>query len=335
VSAATLTKPINDFNQSPGKSGSVQPKLELASESNVERRALVIGDLHGKLDCFEALLKQEGLLERCDHCEGTGDIYENCGAYECEYQCTHTPMLCMNCDGEGWARTNEPVDVILVGDIGHFGADASPTGDLLTWKVALNWADVILWGNHDRACIEPWHQFSGYVRPTIEAYQMFETARDMGILKLAHASHDFLITHAGLAYAFKDQDVPPEVKASPYAFADWINAVEDPNAECTKQQIGVRDAISRKRGGRSDAGGILWRDIDEKLYDGFRQVFGHSASRDHVVRYAHRTWYTGQPGAAPSNPSYCVDIGGRPKDPGGLCVAGVYLPDEKIVRVDL
>jgi hypothetical protein len=329
---ATLTVGTDLTDQSDVAVPAPQP-LKLVSEPSVERRALVIGDLHGKLDCFEALLLQEGLLARCDDCDGTGDIYENCGSYQCEYECTHMPTPCLNCDGEGWARTNEPVDVVLVGDVGHFGTDASPTADLMTWKAAVLWADVILWGNHDRACIEPWHEFKGYIRPRPEVYHMFGQARAQGKLKLAHATNGFLVTHAGLHLAFRDQDVSPEIKADPYVFADWINAVEHPNAECTKQQIGVRDAIGHKRGGRSDAGGILWRDIDEKLYDGFRQVFGHSASREHIVRYAHKTWHTGKPGAAPANPSYCVDIGG--KGSSGKCIAGLYLPDEKIVRVDL
>jgi hypothetical protein len=44
VSAATLTKPIGDFDLSLGRSGSAAPKLQAVSDSSAERRALVIGD---------------------------------------------------------------------------------------------------------------------------------------------------------------------------------------------------------------------------------------------------------------------------------------------------
>jgi hypothetical protein len=340
VSAATLTKLIEDYDLSHGRSGFEAPSLQAVSESNEERRALVIGDLHGHLDRFEALLKQEGLLDRCDHCEGTGDIYENCGSYQCEYECKHSPFDCLNCDGEGWARTREPVDVILVGDVGHFGDGGSPTGDLLTWKAALRWADVILWGNHDRAYVEAWHQFRGYYWPGPEIGHVIGEARAYEKVKLAHASHGFLITHAGLHAAFGKQSVDDEIKKDPYKFANWINEIEDPNAAGTKEQIAVRDAISLRRGGRSNAGGILWRDIEEKLYTGFRQVFGHSA--DHIERKVRFCWSNGNtrnlwsiPRAQIDKLSYCVDVGGKGNLPSDHCLAGVYLPDETVVRVDL
>lgn len=290
-------------------------------------RTLVIGDLHGHLDRFEALLRQEGLLKRCTGCDGNGQVYASQGGgwFECEL-----------CDGDGWRRAGrDKVEIVLVGDIGHFGADGSPTGDMLTYRAAILWTDVRLWGNHDRAVVDGGHEFNGYLPPMPETRHYVAMAN----LKLAHAAHGFLITHAGLHAAFKSQpNVPPEVKTDPAVFADWINAVSDMNAEPTVAQFAVRDAIGRYRGGGANGSGILWRDIDEKLYDGFRQVFGHSASREHIVRYAHRNWYTGKPFVAqkaPEDTSYCIDVGGKGAMPGDRCLAGIYLPEEKIVRVDL
>lgn len=313
-----------------------------------EKPALVIGDLHGHLDRLEALLKQEGLLDRCEECEGTGQGFEICGCYQCEYGniAGHGEYECGQCDGTGWARTKKPAEIILVGDIGHFGMDPRPNGqrvpgsataDLLTWRAALTWADVILWGNHDRALVSNRHAFGGYIKPNPEVYRVIEDARFIGKLKLAHVAHGFLITHAGLHLGFKDQNVDEDLKRDPQAFADWINEAEDESVEgLDKNQIGIRDAIGNKRGGYG-SGGILWRDVTEKLYP-FRQVFGHSADHaERAVRYCAKHSYTRNPWAAVGfeNMSYCIDIGGPDGFAGAACLAGIWLPEERIVRVDL
>lgn len=302
--------------------------------SMLEKRTFVIGDLHGHLDRFEALLRQEGLLGPCDVCGHTahpGQVRKRIkrrlkgrdidGGYEY--------IECGLCNGLGVSRyLRDEVEVVLVGDIGHWGVDGSPTGDLMTLQAATLWADVILWGNHDRALVEDFHRFRGYMRPTPEAYHLLS----MADMKLAHESYGYLITHAGLAYAFKFQkDVPEEVFADPAAFVAWINEVADPMAEGTPSQIAVRDAIGSIRGG-SGTGGILWRDINEKLYDGYRQVFGHSA--DHkkgMVRGCNKSDHTRSLDRYGEYQSFCIDVGG--KNNGAL--AGIYLPDLHIARVDL
>jgi hypothetical protein len=340
VSAATLTPPTLKFEPSPIQFGPLSaPELQWDSNLSDEIPTLVIGDLHGHLDRLEALLKQEGLLDHCDHCDGTGQIWEPCTfpGTQCEYSCDHDRWIdCANCDGDGWARTAKPARVVLVGDLGHFHQNGSPTADLLTWKAGLNWADVILWGNHDRACIEEWHAHKGYLKPRPEQYQIFEEARAQGKLKLAYASHGFLITHAGLALAFRQQRVHHSVKEDPESFVEWINEVEHPNAKCTEAQLGVRDAIGSRRGGRSKVGGILWRDVNEKLYP-FRQIFGHSADHKYrSVQYCGKSAHVRNKDLAYfENLSYCIDIGGPDEVPGARCLAGIWLPEERIVRVDL
>ena len=349
MSAATLTPTIETSPLSPGSYGTVQASPQAVYESNDAIPALVIGDLHGHLDRLEALLKQEGLLDHCQECDGTGQGFEACGCYQCEYGnvAGHGGYECGQCDGTGWGRTDKPAEVILVGDIGHFGltklpdgrkVPSSPTADLLTWRAALTWADVILWGNHDRALVEAQHAFTGYQKPTPEVYRVIEGARWMGKLKLAHSTHGFLITHAGLHLAFQDNvRVPDIVKKDPVEFAAWINAVEDPKFVGNPDQIAVRDAIAIRRGGNAQAGGILWRDSEEKLYP-FRQVFGHSADhRQRMVRFCNRWGCTRNPCASIGfeNLSYCIDVGGPDEWPGGKCLAGIWLPEEHIVRVDL
>jgi len=98
----------------------------------------------------------------------------------------------------------------------------------------------------------------------------------------------------------------------------------------------VRDAIAIKRGGHAHAGGILWRDIEEKLYPEFRQVFGHSADHKYrEVRYCNQWGYSRLEIPEYAGQSYCIDVGGPDKWPGAKCLAGIWLPEERIVRVDL
>lgn len=299
-----------------------------------QRPTLVIGDLHGHLDRFEALLKQEGLLDRCGACDGSGMDLSYTDAPNCD-----------KCEGDGWCRTDKPAEVVLVGDIGHFGRGGSPTGDLLTWIAAVRWADVILWGNHDRALVDNGHAFGGYVYPGPEVYHVIERARSEGKLKLAHEAYGFLITHAGLVAAFAQQSVPEIIKQNVTWFVEWINQGEHPDflpddRELGKNIFAVRDAIGARRGGRSNVGGILWRDIDERLYSPFRQVFGHSADhKKHQVRYCYGKQHTRDiehlVDEARYSPSYCIDVGGKGGNPGDNCLAGIWLPDERIVKVDL
>jgi hypothetical protein len=101
-----------------------------------------------------------------------------------------------------------------------------------------------------------------------------------------------------------------------------------------------RDAIGAIRGGRVNTGGIIWRDISEKLYDGFRQVFGHSADvEQHKVRYCWTGGYTRKIESMKhtdrQRASYCIDIGGKPGRPRLTVWRVSTYPAEKIVRVDL
>lgn len=300
----------------------------------------VIGDVHGHLDRLEALLKQEGLLKLCDQCDGNGTIQtaEKIEGGQIEYRSDQ----CKPCYGFGHMRDRPEVTVIQLGDLGHFGRDGSPTADVFCLQTAvLGWIDLMLWGNHDRALIDPVHTFTGHIQNR-EALHYLKHLQDKGKLKLAHVAHGFLITHAGLAQAFKAQKVDQALKDDPDLFAEWMNVEDDKylkshGEDADPQATSIRDAISVHRGGHSNTGGVLWRDINEKLYDGFRQIFGHSADPKNQVCYC---WKNGRERIDKDGPfrddaSYCVDIGGKPGRPGNDCLAGIWLPSEKIVRVDL
>lgn len=262
---------------------------------------LVIGDVHGHYDRLFALLEQEGII-------------------------SHTG-----------ARINYDVEVIQLGDLGHFGKGGSPTGDQMCYGEAYHgdWIDLLLWGNHDRAVVDAQHAFNGYQHPRPEVKHMILALEQRGKLQWAASRHGFLITHAGLHLRFK-YNKPSIDKTNPDDVAQWINGALTPDDDT--ERFAVRHAISSYRGGGSPAGGILWRHIDESLYSEFPQIFGHSADRKRQVRYCTEKNHTRNFDVIPEhakNVSYCIDIGGKGDFQGDNCLAGIWLPNERIVRVDL
>jgi hypothetical protein len=245
----------------------------------------VIPDCHGHFDRLEALLLQEQIID-------------------------------------GTNRINHDVTVVQLGDLGHFGESGSPTGDLLCYRAACNgWIDIVLWGNHDRALVDRTHAFKGFQKPNAETLSHVDTLRDEKRLVMAYEADGYLLTHAGLHSSFKHQKVHPDIKTDPAAFAKWINHndveyLNDEELNFDPQSVSVRDAISAKRGGYSQTGGILWRDSSESLFDGYPQVFGHSCG-DSVRSY--------------SDKHYCIDVGSQYN--GRL--VGVWLPTMDFTEVNL
>jgi hypothetical protein len=296
----------------------------------MNKPTLIIGDVHGHLDRFEALLKQEGIIGPCPDCDGFGDIPTGqCGDPHDPDNDTPTADMCPYCKGDGQRRINFNVDVVQLGDLGHFGEDASPTGDELCYKYALDWIDVVLWGNHDRAIVDGACQFKGYLKPRPTVIHYLKQLANSDRLKFAHTAHGHLITHAGLHARFKYQNVDID-KNDPNAVADWIN--ENDGALWGWENVypeanAVINAVGRKRNGRAPVGGILWRDRNEKLFDEFPQVFGHSADWEgRILRFNHRQ-------IVPKGKHWCVDIGCKdfPR------LGGVWIDENGVrpVRVDL
>ncbi len=234
-----------------------------------EPRALVIGDVHGHYDRLLNLLRQEGVLV---------------GDYE---------------------RSDMECEVIQLGDLGHFG-NGSNQGDLACYQmVEAGLIDVLLWGNHDRAIVDQLHEFGGYSKPAPTIKHMIRALEVDGRMKMAHAIHDYLLTHAGLHPSFADLDFPEGLDPKDvYDVADFLN-----QKTMNGQLEPYINNVSRARGGGAFFGGVLWRDAhDEPIYD-LPQIFGHT-SREDVREF---------------NGSYCIDTSKHGK------VTGVWLPDLEFV----
>lgn len=209
--------------------------------------------------------------------------------------------------------------VVQLGDLGHFGNNASRTGDMMAWQLAFEGViDFVLWGNHDRAVIDASHMFRGYQEPDPTTRHIMKSVELQDRLLMAYEAHGWLLTHAGLHAQFKHMKMDID-KTDPRGIADHMNRLMR-----TGGRQPLFDAISGHRGGWLAWGGVLWRDIGEKLYTGVPQVFGHSASPKRKVRGQKDKWW-------------CIDVGGKggPTDPGGDCLVGMWLPSQELVRVDL
>lgn len=241
-------------------------------------KSFIIPDVHGHYDRLKTLLVQEGIVD---------PVTEQ--------------------------RINFDVEVVQLGDLGHFGRGGSPTGDLLCYEKADEWFDQLLFGNHDYGVVSRL-KFNGYVAPNAYVTQLIEDLRTSGKLKFAHAAHGHLLTHAGLHPVFGSVSLPIEQRI-PRSISDDVEAI----ADFINKNPHIAEPIGPRRGGRSPYGGILWRDASESLHPRVRQIFGHTRG-DRVRRY-----YT----KAGSN--FCLDVGTHSN--GRL--TGMWLPERREVGVQV
>lgn len=241
---------------------------------------LVIGDVHGHFDRLLALLVQEGIVDPATE-----------------------------------ERTNFDVEVVQLGDLGHFGKGGTPTGDRLCYEKADDWFDVVLWGNHDRAVIDRRHAFTGFESPPETTHYLMALLAKTGKLRFAHTAHGFLLTHAGLA----DYWTTPECSRTSRVVLGAVDGVVDKIERSAEENALSVNAVGRGRNGTAPVGGTLWRHHPDEKLANMRQVFGHTRG-DKV-----RTFWNG------AGKSYCIDIG----SPHNGKLAGLWLPTEQVVAVQV
>ena len=192
------------------------------------------------------------------------------------------------------ANVTSDDEVVQLGDLGDFRRETQ-SNDAAAYRFAALNKIIVLWGNHDRAAVDQWqHSFRGFYPPPKRMLNLIARVKP----RFAYEAHGFLLTHAGLH--------PSVTPAGPKRMIDLVAHLN------SYFPAPLWDAISHARGGFSEAGGILWRDDCEELWDGVPQIYGHS--RGDIRRYGK---------------SWCVDVASKEND----CLAGIWLPEEKVVAI--
>jgi hypothetical protein len=253
--------------------------------------SFLIGDVQGQDALLKRLLIQEGLMS------------------------------------EAGERLRPEVTVIQLGDLGHFaryhmGSDRiDPENDEACFKLLEDGViDLMLWGNHDRPImchLSIDNIFGGYLAPSLDFVHKVQGLRAQGKIKLAQSIDGFLLTHAGLHSHWEHMDI-----TDPEDIAGILNSYDefhfDGASSVHREVEQFIDTIGPTRGGRDKFGGILWRDNnDEPLWNGVRQIYGHSA------------YETVQTQPSRSEVSYCLDVSKYDR------IGGIWLPSEKIVTIGL
>jgi len=269
-------------------------------------KTLVIGDIQGHYYRLRELLYNCKIISDCPDCEGKPNLRD----------------YCPECDNHGVTVANKAVGVLALGDVVDLGSGYTSkpiedgifkgkTLDFLTIDAVKKWGLNMLWGNHDWAVVHDREvSFSGYcIAPETE--QVIKELDEESRIRVAEYIDGFLITHAGLhpAYVPKPEDFDPQT------FINEINLASLAPTGRRPQRLLVRDAIQYARGGFDPSGGVLWRDAKEPLFDGVKQIFGHS-SNEIVMGF--------------NKGSYGLDVS-KSRD-GKL--AGIFLPEEKVVEIE-
>ncbi len=215
-------------------------------------RTVVLGDLHGSLDAFRAILGHAGLLE-----------------------------------GDSW-RGGRAI-LVQLGDVIDRGPDSIATyeflADLQVRARKGKGRVVRLLGNHEVALLEGYFQLADFPEPEKLAARIRADALE-GRVQAAFAHAGWLFTHAGVHYDLllslraAMQSGEGRMRFSLTRLAAHLNAafrraVE--NGDYTDPIFKVGEA----RGGDHATGGIFWSDFDEEMLAPARaprihQVFGHT-----------------------------------------------------------
>jgi hypothetical protein len=243
------------------------------------KRTFVVGDVHGHHDRLLKLLYKAGAI----------DVY---------------------------GALMPGVEIVQLGDLGNFTRDTY-SADVDTLALAHRLHIQMLWGNHDRAVVDPMHhRFRNFHPPGDAVYDRLLSLHP----KLALARHGYLLTHAGLN--------PIWARSWPAGMtADEACArIYEENGMYGQGAGGLTNQIGKYRGGSMSDGGILWRDDDEPLWMGVPQIYGHS--RGDIRGRVQRLEFDETGGEVPVW-SLCIDVGGH--SDGNL--AGVWLDTMKVVAV--
>jgi hypothetical protein len=215
-------------------------------------RTVALGDLHGSLDAFRAILTRAGILE-----------------------------------GDAWRGGR--VILVQLGDVIDRGPDSVATyeflADLQVRARKGKGRVVRLLGNHEVSLLEGAYDITDIPDPQGLARRISRDVLEKKV-QAAFAHRGWLFTHAGLhmnllqRLAAEMKSVEGRPRFTPRRLAHNLNQRLRQAVE-TNTYADPIFAVGRARGGEEATGGIFWADFDEELQAPARaprihQVFGHT-----------------------------------------------------------
>lgn len=195
-------------------------------------RTFVVGDIHGRINSLEKLLRKAGVITK---------------------------------KGKRKKSSLEH-RVVSIGDLAN-AVLVDLNGDEQCLKIAPEWFDVLLIGNHESGYVIPDMGFNGYY-PAPHLKSLYNAYVRDGFVQPCMAINNTLISHAGVAKEFPFESAAEACNEIQYAWNN-INEVQG------WQSFLIR-GVGKMRGGYSWHGGILWSDWREPKNFNFHQVVGHT-----------------------------------------------------------
>lgn len=236
-------------------------------------RTFVVGDIHGRIHSLEKLLRKAQVINKA------GKRREKMG--ECR--------------------------IVSIGDLAN-AVLVDLNGDEECLKIAPEWFDVLLVGNHESGYVVPGMGFGGYYEaPHLKSlYNAY--VRD-GLVQPCLTIGNTLITHAGVVKEFDFADAGEARMAIREVWDDRNNEGAD---RITGHEAFLLRGVGRHRGGYMPFGGFLWSHWTEPKNRNFNQVVGHTTCGPDLWTHKEGTW------------ALNIDSDVR----RGQSVTGVWLDDE-------
>jgi hypothetical protein len=200
-------------------------------------RTFVVGDIHGRIHSLEKLLQKAGVIDK----KGKRKL----------------------------ASTG--ARIVSIGDLAN-AVLVDINGDEECLKVAPEWFDVLLVGNHESGYVVEGMGFGGYYEaPHLKSlYNAY--VRD-GLVQPAMAIGNTLISHAGVVTEFAFESAPEALNR---IHEVWNDRNNDDDDRITGKDAFLLRGVGRMRGGFLPYGGFLWSHWTEPKNRNFNQVVGHT-----------------------------------------------------------
>ncbi|HRY33670.1 MAG TPA: metallophosphoesterase [Bacteroidales bacterium] len=142
---------------------------------------------------------------------------------------------------------------------------------------------ILLWGNHDLSYFyggHSRHYCSGFRKKMLpELFSLFTA--NSNLFQAAYQVDHHIWTHAGIVNAWYETYIANQVTQDDFNLASTLNRL-------FKEYYEPMFHIGAKRGGLNEHGGIFWAHASEVIEDplpGYHNIFGHTKTRNGIVRY--------------------------------------------------